>query len=189
MTDSERVVESTRKDSDLRRQVRRVNALLLLVLAALVGGPLFLTWWLERDIPTVGNVSIEEPRVLGRAELCYGDPLVYAYTFRAEGSGVLVRDAVIWRVTPPPMTVIYSTSQRLIITEPIDQDLSETWHVPHTFLNPDTDLEEELPPGNYRLIFAVSSTSRSAVLSIASVEFSILTDCGVEDDGFGRRIP
>lgn len=177
MTDSERLEESIRKDAALRQQVRRVNVFLLLILAALIAGPLLVTWWINRQIPMVNTVSIDHVRPVGETSLCYGEPLVYAYAFHAKGSGVLVRDRSLWRLSPPPKTMIYSTSRRFILTEAIDQQLTETWYVPQMFRNPETDLQEQLPPGRYRLIFAVSSPSRSTVVSIANVDFELRGDC------------
>lgn len=164
------------KEADLRRQIRRINIVLLAVLAMLIIGPAILSWWVARQLPVVNAVEIENVQMLSSAELCPGEPLVYQYAFHAKGAGVLVRDRVLWR-TNPPKTLVYSVSRRFILSDPIDQELTEAWHIPRWYVNPETDRREMLPPGNYRMIFAISSPSRSTVVDIDAVEFTIREDC------------
>lgn len=176
MTDTQRIQESIRKDADLRRQVRRVNVFLLLILAALVIGPLGVTWWINRQYPSISTVSLDALHAVGETDLCPGDPLVIEYAFHAAGAGVLVRDATVWQITPPK-TVIFSTSRRFILEGPVDQTLVETWHVPPSYVNPSTDKPEPLPPGDYRRIMAISSPNNSIIIAIAGVDFTIREDC------------
>lgn len=160
---------------------KRLNVLQYVVIALLVVVivvPFVWTWWLTSQLPIVSTVSIDNVQLLGSRALCPGDPLTYQYAFHAQGSGVLIRDRVLWRLDPPPKTMVFSVSRRFILSEPIDQELIESWHVPASYLNPETDVQEPLPPGNYRLIFAISSPSRSTVVTIAFVDFIVLSDCG-----------
>lgn len=169
--------DAAQQEYDAAKQIRRLNLILLAVFVVILATPPIGAWWVSRQLPVVNTVSIENVRTVGSTTLCAGEPLVYRYDFHAGGSGVLIRDRVIWRLTPPPKTMIFSISRRFILSEPIDQDLTETWHIPNTFHNPETDMIEPLPPGDYRMIFAISSPSRSTVVSIGSVDFSIVEDC------------
>lgn len=159
---------------------KRLNVLQWVVVALLVVVivvPFAWTWWLTRQLPVVSTVTIDNVQLLGSSALCPGDAITYQYAFHAQGSGVLIRDRVLWRLDPPPKTMVFSVSRRFILSEPIEQELVESWHVPVRYLNPETDVEEPLPPGNYRLIFAISSPSRSTVVAIAAVEFNVKEDC------------
>lgn len=129
------------------------------------------------QLPVVNTISVQDAHIVGNHVVCPGDVIHYAYLFHAEGTGVLVRDRVLWRVTPPPKTMVFSASRRFILAEAIDQKLTEAWHIPESYLNPETDLEEPLPAGDYRLIFAISSPSRSTVIAIESVDLIVRGDC------------
>lgn len=168
--------QSSQKDAVLRRQIRRVNYVLLLILAALIIGPIGATWWLSHQYPSVSTVDIANLRVAGDAVLCPGDPLVYQYEFHALGSGALVRDRTIWQMTPP-RTVVFSDAQRFILTDAIDQSLTEAWHIPVVYINPATDLPEPLPPGEYGLRLAISSPSKSTIVDIEAVDFEVRAGC------------
>jgi hypothetical protein len=167
---------TVQKDTDLRRQIRRVNLILLVVLAVLIGGPAIVTWAIARQYPSISTISIDNLHITGRALLCPGEPLIWQYNFHAAGSGVLVRDKTLWSITPPK-TKIFSSREYFILENAIDQDLTETWYVPTSYTNPETALPEPLPPGVYRRVLAISSPSRSTVIAIASVEFEVLADC------------
>lgn len=169
------VEENIQKDSDLRKQIRRVNMVLILVLAVLIIGPATVTWAVSRQYPSISTISIDNLRITGETALCPGEPLTWQYNFHAAGSGVLVRDKTLWSQVPPK-TKIFSTREYFILEDAIDQDLVETWHVPVMFINPETDETEPLPPGQYKRVLAISSPSRSTVIAIASVEFEI-RDC------------
>ena len=158
----------------------RLNVLqyvVIALLAVVIVVPFVWTWWITRQLPVVSTVSIDNVHLLSPAELCPGEPVIYAYSFHAQGTGVLIRDRVLWRLDPPPKTMVFSTSRRFIITEPIDQELTEAWHVPSSYLSPETDDFESLPPGNYRMIFAISSPSRSTVVAIGSVDIAVKEGC------------
>lgn len=170
------VEENVQKDSDLRKQIKRVNIILVAVLAVLIIGPAAVTWAISRQYPSISTITIENMQIVGESALCPGDTLTVTYDFRAAGSGVLVRDATTWQLEPP-RTIIFSISRRFILGGPVEQHLTEAWHVPRTFLNPATDNEETLLPGAYRRYLAISSPSRSSVIAIASVEFIVREDC------------
>lgn len=164
------------ENADLRRQVKRINIGLLALVAVLFIVPPTAIWWLSRQLPVVNTVSIDNVQVIGETALCPGEPLKFSYDFHAKGAGVLVRDLTTWRKTPPK-TIIFSTSRRFILDGPIDQHLIEAWHVPATYHNYETDKQEPIPPGEYRRYLAISSPSRSTVVAITSIEFSIREDC------------
>lgn len=168
-------VTSPSGNQELIKWIKRVNIGIILLGLILVAVPTIGSWWVTRQLPIVNTVDIDNVRVVGASELCPGQPLVYAYSFHAAGSGVLVRDRVIWRVTPP-RTLVYSTSRRFILSEPIDQELTEAWHIPTTYINPETDSEEVLPAADYRMIFAISSPTRSTVVDIESLQFVVRED-------------
>src|SRR5690606_21481281 len=99
-----------------------------------------------------------------------------SYEFHATGAGILVRDWTLWKTTPPPRTLIYSTARRFILDGPIDQSLIETWHIPRTYFDYESDSQTPLPPGEYKRYLSISSPSRSTVVAIGSVSFTI-KDC------------
>lgn len=169
------VEENIQKDTDLRKQIRRVNVILGIVLLVLIIGPATVTWAIARQYPSISTISIDSLRIVGETVLCHGEPLTWQYNFHAAGSGVLVRDKTLWSVEPPK-TKIFSSREYFILESAIDQDLTETWHVPNNYINPETALPEPLPPGKYKRVLAISSPSRSTVIAIASVEFEV-KDC------------
>lgn len=164
-------------ETEATRQIKRLNVLLLVVFAAILAIPAIGSWWISRQIPTVNTVEIDNVRIESAAALCPGEPLVVSYDFHAKGAGILVRDWTLWRTDPPPRTLIYSTARRFILDGPIDQHLIETWHIPHTYLNYETEKREPIPPGGYRRYLAISSPSRSSVVAIIAVNFEIKGDC------------
>lgn len=176
MIDTETQERANRKDADFRAQLRRLNSVILAVLVAILVVPGLATWWISRQLPVVSTVSIDNMQLLSAPLVCPGDAVVVEYDFHAQGAGVLVRDWTAWFVEPPK-TIIFSTSRRFILDGPIDQHLTETWHIPHTYLNPETEQDEPLPAGQYRRYLAISSPSRSTVIAIASVAFELRSDC------------
>lgn len=157
----------------------RLNVLQYVVIALLVVVivvPFVWTWWLTRQIPVVSTVSIDNVQTVSETALCPGDPLVVSYDFHAQGAGILIRDWTLWNIDPPK-TVIFSTARRFILDGPIDQHLTETWHIPRNFLNHETEQLEPLPTGRYRRYLAISSPSRSTVVAIVAVDFEIRSDC------------
>lgn len=172
----EKRVVAAMTSQQLEKRLNILQWVILVLLAVVIVVPFIITSWISSQLPVVSTVEIENVKIVGMQELCPGDPLVYSYSFHARGTGVLVRDRVLWRVTPPPKTMVFSVSRRFILAEPIDQELTEAWHIPTVYINPETDQEEPIPPGDYRLLFAISSPSRSTVIAIASVDFTI-KDC------------
>jgi hypothetical protein len=167
---------TAKPEGNLPREIRRVNIALLLVFAALLAGPAIATWWLSQQYPSVSTVDIDQLTIVENAELCPGDPLIYRYDFHALGAGVLVRDRTIWQVTPPK-TVIFSDARRFILTDAINQSLTEAWHIPVSYLNPATDEVDHLAPGAYQLLYSISSPSKSSIVDIESTNFTIRADC------------
>lgn len=157
----------------------RLNVLQYVVIALLVVVivvPIWITWWISSQLPIVDMVSIDNLQIVGKTDLCKGEPLIIEYDFHAKGEGVLVRDFTLWNLDPP-RTLIYSMSRRFILAGPIDQHLRESWHIPDTFLNYETEEMEPLTPGAYRRYLAISSPSRSTVVTIASIDFVLRDDC------------
>ena len=163
----------------LFRSEKRLNFtqyILFALLIVVISVPVIGGWWASRNLPIVSTIKIDGLAIVGESAVCPGEPLVWGYHFHAEGSGTLVRDRTLWEMTPP-RTKIFSTREYFILDGPIEQDLIETWHVPHTYRNPETDAMEPLPPGHYKRILSISSPSRSTVTAIDSAEFEILGDC------------
>lgn len=166
------VEAAAQKDAELRKQIRRVNILLIAIFLIVLAIPLFVTWWVGRAYPSISTIEIENVQVIGPTDLCPGEVLTFAYDFHASGSGVLIRDATA-RYVEPPKTVIFSNSRRFIQDGPIDEHVIEAWHVPATYLDPETDEAAPVPVGRYYRHFAVSSPSRSTVIAIATVPFTV----------------
>lgn len=164
------------KGDDLRRHLRRQQLSLTLVVLALIAGPIYVRWWLEQQYPSISTISISEVEIVGERELCPGDNLTIRFAFHAEGAGLLIRDSTTWRTTPPE-TVVFSTQRRFILSGPIDQQLTEVWNVPATYISADTGLAETLTPGVYERLISISSPSRDNVIAIASAPFTVLDDC------------
>lgn len=161
---------------DLKKLLLRINYGLIIAGIILIAVPAIGTWWVSRQIPVVNTVEVENLRIVGETELCPGDPLILEYDFHAKGAGVLVRDFSLWLITPPK-TMIYSTSRRFILDGPTDQYLRETWTLPDTYFNYETEQMEPIEAGRYRRYMAISSPSRSSVIAIASVEFIVREGC------------
>lgn len=164
-------------DRRLERRFNFVQGVLIALLIVVIFVPIIASWWIGRQLPVVSTVSIDNVRLLSPSELCPGDALTFSYDFHAKGAGILVRDLTLWRTDPPPRTLIYSTARRFILDGPIDQHLTETWHIPSTYLDYETEQMTPLPPGGYRRYLAISSPSRSTVVAITSVAFTIKPDC------------
>jgi hypothetical protein len=176
MTEVQLEAAQDKTDADFRRQIKRINIMLLIVLVVLIVGPTLITWWAARQYPAISTISITDLAVSGKTELCPGEPLVWTYDFHAAGAGTLVRDKTLWSVEPP-RTKIFSTREYFILEGQIDQHLTESWHIPATYINPETDMREPLPPGEYKRLLSISSPSRSTVVAIASVYFTVKEGC------------
>ncbi len=166
-------VAEERKSIDLRREVRLTNRVALITLALLIIIPAILTYR--------GGVRVSNLRAVGSTVLCPGDKLEVMYTLRASGAGVLVRDWTTWSIDPPS-TKIFSTAERFIVEEKLEQHIKHAWSVPGQYLNAETDEMEPMPAGKYRRILAVSSPSRSSAMSKAGVDFEILPGCPRQGD-------
>jgi hypothetical protein len=164
------------QDDVFTRQIKRINIMLLIVLAALVLGPAFAGWWVARQLPVVSLVEIDNMQTVGNTALCPGEKLIITYDFHAKGAGVLVRDWTTWSMEPP-RTMIYSEWRRFILDGPIDQHLRETWAIPGNYFNYENGAQENMPPGPYRRYLAISSPSRSTTIDTSYVSFSIREDC------------
>lgn len=169
-------VEASQQQTDATKEIKRLNLILLLVFVVILAVPAIGAWWVSRQLPVVNTVDIENVNIVGESILCPGQPLITSYDFHAQGAGVLIRDWTLYNIDPP-RTLIYSMSRRFILDGPVDQHLRETWHVPPTYLNYETENFEPLPPGKYRRFMAISSPSRSSVIDIVHVDFTISEEC------------
>lgn len=165
-----------KKDDALRRQIQLTNRFVLVVLVAMIVGPIVFSAWLARQYPSINTIAISNMQTTGSTDLCPGDPLIVAYDFKADGAGVLVRDATTWNVTPPK-TLIFSASRRFILDGPVAEHVVETWHVPTSYRDPETDTDTPLPPGAYRRYVAIAAVRPAGVVAIDYVDFTILEDC------------
>ena len=166
-----------RMEQKLERRLNVTQWILVALLFTVIAVPVVVSWWIAKQTPFISTVSVDNVQAVSGTALCPGDVLLVSYDFHAKGAGVLVRDRTLWQLEPPPKTIIFSASRRFILTGPIDQHLTEAWHVPPTYRNPETDLFEPIPPGDYALLMAISSPSRSTVVAISSVSFSVRSDC------------
>lgn len=165
-----------KKDAELRRQIRITNRFVLFVLVAMIVGPIAFSAWFARQYPSINAIAISNMQAPGETALCPGDPLTVAYDFKADGAGVLVRDATTWNVTPPK-TLIFSTSRRFILDGPVAEHVVETWHVPTSYRDPETDTDAPVPPGAYRRYVAIAAVRPAGVVAIDYVDFTIRADC------------
>jgi hypothetical protein len=163
-------------DRQIERRINYTQKILVALLLIVIIVPFLASWWIARQYPAISTVTFDNLQVVGESALCPGQPLIISYDFHAGGSGVLVRDATVWRLVPP-RTIIFSTSRRFILDGPIEQHLNEAWHIPVHYLNPETDKVELIPPGDYKRIVAISSPSASRIVAIGSVNFSIKEGC------------
>lgn len=160
----------------LEKRLNILQYVVITLLAVVIVVPFVWTWWLTRQLPVVSTVSIDNVQMHNPPELCPGESLVISYDFHAKGAGILIRDWTLWNITPPK-TVIFSSARRFILDGPIDQHLTETWHIPRTYFNHEIEAMEPLSAGKYRRYLAISSPSRSTVVAITSVDFAIRSDC------------
>lgn len=164
-------------ERDLARRLNFTQRILLAMMATVIVVPFIVTYWLSRQYPSVSTIALDDLAVPAATSLCPGDVLRYSFRLHAAGAGVLVRDRTIFQLAPPPRTLIFSDARRFILTEAIDQQLSEAWHIPLRYVNPATDELDTLLPGEYSLRLAVSSPSRSTIVDIAETRFSIRANC------------
>lgn len=163
-------------NAEIIKWIRRANVGIVILAIVLVAVPALGSWWISRQLPIVDAVRIDNLKAESPTALCPGESLIISYDFHAKGEGVLVKDFTAWFVTPPK-TMIFSMSRRFILDGPIDQHLVEAWTIPDSYFNYETERQEPLPAGKYRRYLAISSPSRSTVISIASMEFEIRSDC------------
>lgn len=76
----------------LERRINFVQAILVSLLLIVLAVPLAATWWINRQLPVVNTVSIDNVQLLSPSALCPGDALTFSYDFHAKGAGILVRD-------------------------------------------------------------------------------------------------
>lgn len=158
-------------DFEKRAEKRQKDAkhFVLWIVIAFVVVPIAWNIW-------TNNVSLNVTEIVGSADLCPGDQLVFKYHLHTRGDGVFIRDLTTWKISPPK-TVIFSEPRRFIINGQIDQDLYEAWEVPEVYFNYENWREEPLPPGLYLRQLAVTSSTNSIAEDMVSVPFTIREDC------------
>ncbi len=167
-------------ETRIERRLNFTQRILIVLMVTVVVVPFLFTWWVSRQYPAVSTVQLNDLVILNDGPLCPGDVLRYTFDLNALGSGLLIRDRTLWQVAPMPKTVIFSDARRFILSEAIDQKLTEAWHVPLRYVNPATDELDTLPPGEYKFRLAVSSPSRSTVTDNQEASFSIRPNCEVK---------
>jgi hypothetical protein len=165
-----------RLEQRLERRLNFTQWILITLLLVVIAVPIIVSWWIAKNTPIISTIGIDNVQVVGETDLCPGEKLIFSYNFHAQGAGVLVRDTTAYNIDPPK-TLIFSTSRRFILDGPVDQHLTEAWTIPAIFHNYETDEDEPLPPGNYRRYLSISSPSRSTVIAIISVPFSVKEEC------------
>lgn len=163
-------------DAALHRQVKIINLVVLAILIAVVIGPFLFQRWFAQQYPAIDTIAIRDVRVVGETALCPGDTLTMTYRFEASGTGVLVRDATVWNVTPPK-TMIFSNNRRFILDGATREAITETWTVPQSYLNTETDQQEPLPPGEYRRYVGIAALRPTGVVAIGYATFAVRGDC------------
>lgn len=164
------------ENREFRRQVTRINVLLLLVLAALVVGPLLFSWFIAPLYPSIQAVTLTNLRSEGPTDLCPGDVLHTTYTFAARGTGILYRDATIFRVTPPA-TIVFSQPLRFIVRGAHTREVHDAWTVPTTFIDELTNQPSPLLPGVYKRFYAISSAGADGRFVAGEVTFTVSDQC------------
>jgi hypothetical protein len=165
--------ERVSRIDDLERRSRFMQWVLGILLVVVCAVPFITYWWISSIQSDISGITITNAHIVGDSDVCGGELLVLAYNFHAEGTGKLIEDATVWRTLPPPKTVIYSDSRPFLLDETIDQETTLAWRVPLTYTNPATGAIEPLPPGKYRRLFSVGSTTRFSQFAQSSVEFSV----------------
>lgn len=169
-------LQSLSRIDHLERRSAFIQWFLVVLFLVIIGGPILLGWWIGTQVNEVGGVSIENARVVGDSAVCPGDRLMIAFDFHAQGAGLLDVDSTLWATEQPPRTLIYSTSRRFVLSESINQQITEAWYVPTSYTDFATGDVTPLPPGTYRRAMAISSPTRSTVLATATIEFEV-ADC------------
>lgn len=167
---------SPKPRSGVERNIILTQRILAALLVFVVVVPFLASWWIREQYPSIDEIDIKNLTMVGKTNLCVGDPIVWEYDFSAAGEGTLVRDRTLWSVTPP-RTMIYSEREFFILPGAISQHLQETWYVPETYRNPATAKHEPIPPGTYKRLLSISSPTRSTMIAIDSVDFTIV-ECG-----------
>lgn len=166
---------SEQNKEDIRAHGRRSQLRLfwLFVTFMVVAGVAHV-WSLQ---PGSALVSMSGLRPSDRPALCPGDTLEYIYSVDGAEDGVVDIDVTVYRETPPSQTIIYSTSLRDILVDPVHQETYAVWKIPTEVINPFTGQIEKFVPGDYQRRISISTTSRNRTPEIAVIGFSIRLDC------------
>lgn len=175
MTDIE-VEEQIQQNTDLKRLIKRFNIIIAIIVVIILAGGGIIGWIIDRQVPAVSSVQIDNIRLLSPPALCPGEPVIVAYDLSTIGIGPLIRDQTLWQVTPPRV-IVYSEFRRLVVNNTPDRRLIEVWRVPESYLNYETGDFEKLMPGQYRYDLSISSPSRSTAVDVEGVEFTLKERC------------
>lgn len=152
-------------------------------ISLLVIGLLFSAAWFyltiipERPGQTLMEFESVEP--LSPTDICPGHVLRYQVDLRVEGEGIFDYDLSIWRISPP-MTVIFSTPQRVVFSEEKEFTVIRELRLPEEYVDPGNGALTPWLPGEYELRFALSTPSRSTKPSIEVLSFRVLENCPSE---------
>lgn len=164
-------------EEQLTKRLNNNNRNIILIIILSVVFSIFYREWKESKLFKVEYVEMNNLHVLSKStELCHGDKLSFGYDLHIAGDGILIRDLTVWRVDPP-QTIIYSEFRRSIINEETDQHHIETFKIPHSYHNYETDEWEPIPPGRYERRFSISSPSNLEAFTKASIPFTIKEKC------------
>lgn len=157
-------------------QYRRARGLLLVVVAlgAIANGGLY--WYASAERPGPTLMQFTEARATGPTALCPGDVLRYDVSLHVSGPGVFDLDVAVFRLTPP-VTVVFSSTRRMVFSGPSDYQLARQWRIPQTYSSPVDGSPERWAAGQYERRHAITTASRSTVPSIVMIPFSIRDNC------------
>ncbi len=158
----------------MRSQWRLFWAFLIFMILA-YGAHLLSLQLPSRPGPSLVEIRDLQPR--GPTALCPGDTLGYAYSVVGNEWGVFDLDLTVRRLTPPPMTIVYSDEITDILVLPEERRQIEAWVIPTQVIDPLSLQIIRLTPGLYQRRIAISTSSRNTDPEIALLDFSIREDC------------
>jgi hypothetical protein len=156
--------------------IQRTQRWIMILAILLVVIPVLSGWVFNRFIVQVDSVTIENTHVIGDSVICPGEILFYEYEIEALGAGDLMKNHTIWQIDPP-LTLIFSTPRYFILPEAVHQYVRDSWPVPSGFYSYREGKVIPLGPGTFKLLFSVSSPTRSTIHDQGEVMFSIPENC------------
>jgi|SRR5688572_24447152 len=160
--------ESFVKTGEMRSRFLSAGVFLIVLVIAYA-------FYVDWTTPRIRRIEITEITRTSDLVVCPGDMLTARYNLLVEGQGVVVRDTSIQQVSPTS-TIIFSDMLRAPVIGPLQENVTLAWKVPSEYYDYRSGNFVSLSSGSYLQNIAISSTGRSPLSDLKTLQFTIDTE-------------